>query len=151
MKPVIFFFKFNFVIAHHVNTFILLVNSFPQNLVIKLIFILHRLGAKIKYSVIMYKKWEKIIATKDCSKLVDQTLHFTTAITPKLQRDRNPSSPLGDALVERQCQLHACPDACTHTGVSEGNVPSEKLQILYFWNWNRALWGYKRKLRSGNE
>ena len=75
------------------------------------------------------------------------TKYFTTAITPKLHRDGHPSSTLGDELVERQGQLHAC----IHTGVSEWNMSSEKLKILYFWNWNCALWWYKRKFRSGHE
>ena len=54
----------------------------------------------------MYKKGKKIIAIKHCLQ------HFTTANTPKLQRAVHPSSTLGDDLVERQRQLHAC----THRG-----------------------------------
>ena len=77
---------------------------------------------------------KKIIATKDYNL---STKHFTTAITPKLHRDGHPSSTLGDELVERQGQLHAC----IYTGVSDGNVSSEKLKILYFWNWNHAHYG----------
>ena len=30
--------------------------------------------------------------------------------------------------------------------VSEGDVPSQKLKMLYFWNWNRAIWNISANL-----
>ena len=86
----------------------------------------------------MYKKRKekKNIAIKHCSQ------HFTTANTPKLQRAVHPSSDIGGWFGGA-----SAPIACLHTqGVSERDVPSEKLKILYFWNWNRAIWNISANL-----
>ena len=74
----------------------------------------------------MYKKWEKIIATKDCSttrrpNILQQLLHQNYTGTDIRLRHWG----ISWWSVNVNCTF-------AHTRVSEGNVPSEKLKIGYF-------------------
>ena len=95
----------------------------------------------------MYKKRKKIIAIKDCSitrrpNILQQLIHQNYT---ELYNRRY--STLGDDLVERQRQLHAC----THRGCLMGMCPLRSWKFFIFKTEIVQYGGYKRKLRLGDE